>query len=47
VKKFLVGKGIGSERMTVTSMGENQPVTDNSTKDGKFYNRRVEFRILK
>lgn len=41
VADYLQGKGISVDRMTVTGHGENRPVADNATKDGRMQNRRV------
>jgi OOP family OmpA-OmpF porin len=46
VSKFLVEKGINTGRMIVTFFGETKPCADNSTKEGRQQNRRVEFTIL-
>jgi outer membrane protein OmpA-like peptidoglycan-associated protein len=43
VKKYLMQKGINSERMTAQGFGDSIPVADNSTTKGKALNRRVEF----
>lgn len=39
---YLAGQGISSGNMTVKGMGESSPVADNSTRDGRAMNRRVE-----
>ena len=38
---YLVEKGIKRERMKVEFYGESKPVANNSTKDGRLLNRRV------
>ena len=47
VYKFLVAKGIDSKRMKFKGLGESNPLTENTTAEGKQVNRRVEFTILK
>jgi len=42
VKRYLVGQGVGSARLTSTGRGENSPVADNETAAGRQQNRRVE-----
>ncbi len=41
VMNYLVGLGISSERLTAAGMGEDYPIADNSTEEGKQQNRRV------
>ncbi len=43
---YLVGKGVAGNRMFSTGYGEESPVADNSTKEGRQRNRRVEFNIF-
>jgi outer membrane protein OmpA-like peptidoglycan-associated protein len=47
VKKWLVDKGIDRTRITTVGFGENKPVADNKTKEGKQKNRRIEFKRIK
>lgn len=47
VRTYLVGKGIAKQRLTSTGFGEAQPVADNATAEGRFQNRRVEFKIAR
>src|SRR5262249_43627986 len=46
VKTYLVGKGVRGDRLVTKGFGETRPVGDNATEDGRFKNRRVDFRIL-
>ena len=41
IGQFLSKNGIASNRITVESKGEANPVADNSTEDGRHQNRRV------
>ena len=45
VKDFLAAQGIGINRMVAVGYGEHRPVADNSTKEGRQKNRRVEIVI--
>ena len=45
VKAYLMAAGISSSRLTIAGFGEDKPVASNDTSDGRFTNRRVEFRI--
>lgn len=42
VKRYLVGQGVGSDRLTSTGRGESAPVADNDSAAGRQQNRRVE-----
>jgi outer membrane protein OmpA-like peptidoglycan-associated protein len=43
VKVWLVKHGIATNRLATRGFGEDNPVADNSTDEGKSLNRRVEF----
>jgi outer membrane protein OmpA-like peptidoglycan-associated protein len=42
VKKYLVGKKIDTKRIAIIGYGQNKPVADNKTPEGRKLNRRVE-----
>lgn len=45
VRQYLMDKGIDGGRMEALGLGEEQPIDDNRTSDGRAANRRVEFHI--
>ncbi|MEQ8925624.1 MAG: OmpA family protein [Fulvivirga sp.] len=47
VVSYITNKGIAKERIAIKYFGETQPAADNSTREGREKNRRVEFKILK
>lgn len=46
VMNYLVSKGINISRLTAIGYGPDKPIADNSTKNGRAKNRRVEFEIV-
>ena len=42
VKAYLVGKGVGAERLTTKGLGASKPTAPNTTAEGRQQNRRVE-----
>jgi outer membrane protein OmpA-like peptidoglycan-associated protein len=42
VRSYLIGRGVGSERLSASGRGENSPVADNESSSGRQQNRRVE-----
>ena len=47
VKKYLVVKGIGKDRVKTKAFGGSQPLSNEMTQEARAMNRRVEMRILK
>ena len=45
IKKYLVGKEVPADNISVEGYGEEKPVATNLTKEGRAKNRRVEFII--
>jgi outer membrane protein OmpA-like peptidoglycan-associated protein len=45
VSAYVVGQGVRSARISTMGYGENQPIADNATDEGKAANRRVEIAI--
>jgi outer membrane protein OmpA-like peptidoglycan-associated protein len=42
VKNYLVGQGVASNRLSSSGRGENAPIADNGSAEGRQQNRRVE-----
>lgn len=47
VRNYLVAKGVLATRITAKGYGQNKPVADNNSEDGRKQNRRTEVRIIK
>lgn len=47
VRKYLIGQGVPGRRLVARGYGEKDPVDTNRTPEGRYKNRRVEFKILK
>jgi outer membrane protein OmpA-like peptidoglycan-associated protein len=46
VRAFLVEAGVAEDRLESVGYGEEKPIADNDTEEGKYKNRRVEFNIV-
>jgi OOP family OmpA-OmpF porin len=46
VKNFLVTAGVPADKLEAVGYGQDNPIADNKTQDGKEMNRRVEFNIV-
>jgi outer membrane protein OmpA-like peptidoglycan-associated protein len=47
VRKYLIEQGVAGRRLVARGYGEKAPVETNETPEGRYKNRRVEFKILK
>ena len=45
VRDYLISRGVNPALLTAIGAGEDQPIADNSTKEGRAMNRRVEIEI--
>lgn len=45
VRQYLIEKGIASSRIRVVGYGEQRPIADNKTDEGRAINRRAEFEV--
>jgi OOP family OmpA-OmpF porin len=46
VRDYMINKGIAADRMVAKGYGESKPIADNSTREGRAKNRRVELKII-
>ena len=42
----MIGQGVDESRLKIIAQGENNPVAENDTKEGRGLNRRVEVLLL-
>ncbi|MCQ2310137.1 MAG: OmpA family protein [Paludibacteraceae bacterium] len=45
VRDYLIKAGVPAERLTAVGYGQDKPIADNATAEGRALNRRVEFNI--
>ena len=46
VKAYLISKGVTAARLSALGHGEEHPIADNATPEGREKNRRVEFHFV-
>jgi outer membrane protein OmpA-like peptidoglycan-associated protein len=46
VAQYLIARGIRRDRAIIVGLGENRPMADNTTAEGRALNRRVELSLL-
>ena len=47
VRDYLIARGVERTNLACSYYGMSRPIADNSTEEGRFMNRRVEFELLK
>jgi len=47
VRHFLIGKGVNSDSLVSKGYGDSNPIASNDTEDGRFKNRRIEYKDIK
>jgi outer membrane protein OmpA-like peptidoglycan-associated protein len=45
VKRYLVDRGVTSDRIDTAGMGQEHPIADNRTPEGRAQNRRIEIQV--
>ncbi len=43
--KWLIGKGVDKNKLSSEGFGQDRPIGDNKTDEGRKENRRVEFHV--
>lgn len=46
IKKYLVSKGVSSDRIQTLGKGGSEPIADNNSEKGRAKNRRTEIRVI-
>ncbi|HEX5083073.1 MAG TPA: OmpA family protein, partial [Blastocatellia bacterium] len=46
VRRFLISKGVNANSLVAKGYGDSNPIATNDTEDGRFKNRRIEFKDI-
>jgi outer membrane protein OmpA-like peptidoglycan-associated protein/uncharacterized protein YidB (DUF937 family) len=46
VRRFLIDKGVKSDSLTAKGYGDSNPIASNDTVEGRFRNRRIEYKVM-
>jgi outer membrane protein OmpA-like peptidoglycan-associated protein/uncharacterized protein YidB (DUF937 family) len=47
VRGFLINKGVNADSLVAKGYGGSNPIASNDTEEGRFRNRRIEYKVLK
>src|SRR5262245_26128264 len=47
VRRFLIDKGVKSDSLTAKGHGDSNPIASNDTEEGRFRNRRIEYKVMR
>jgi OmpA-OmpF porin, OOP family len=47
VRRFLIDKGVNADSLVAKGYGDSNPIASNDTDEGRFRNRRIEYKVLK
>jgi len=47
VRRFYIEKGVNADSVVAKGYGDSNPIAGNDTADGRFKNRRIEYKVLK
>src|SRR5499426_2130794 len=47
VRRFLIDKGVKGDSLVAKGYGDSNPIASNDTEEGRFRNRRIEYKVLK
>jgi outer membrane protein OmpA-like peptidoglycan-associated protein/uncharacterized protein YidB (DUF937 family) len=47
IRRFYIEKGVNADSLVAKGYGDSNPIASNDTADGRFKNRRIEYKVLK